>query len=113
VDPVTALIVNKNLDGLAMRAVVTADNIANANAPGFRPSRISFEAALRGAAAQGLGAVARVQPQLVSDAAPGGDGPRLDQELATAAETSMRYAALINLLGRQMQISHLAIRGGQ
>jgi flagellar basal-body rod protein FlgB len=113
VDPVTALIVNKNLDGLAMRYLATADNIANANAPGFRPAHVSFEAALRGAASQGGRQVQQVQPLLVRDASASADGPRLDQELATAAETSMRYAALINLLGRQMQISHLAVRGGQ
>jgi flagellar basal-body rod protein FlgB len=113
VDPVTALIVNKNLDGLSMRALATADNIANANSRGFRPSRVTFEEALRGAAASGMDAVRQVRPQLVRDGAAAGGEPRLDQELATAAETSMRYSALINLIGRQMQISHIAVRGGQ
>jgi flagellar basal-body rod protein FlgB len=113
VDPVTALIVNKNLDGLALRAVATAGNIANANSPGFVTSRVTFEDALRHAAALGPGAVRQVQPQLVREASAQGSPPRLDQELATAAETSMRYSALINLLGRQMQISHIAMRGGQ
>jgi flagellar basal-body rod protein FlgB len=112
-DPITALIVNKNLDGLVMRSLATADNIANANSPGFRPAHVTFEDALRGAAGRGADAIGRVQPQLVRDGTALGDGPRLDQELATAAETSMRYAALVNLLGRQLQVSHIAIRGGQ
>jgi flagellar basal-body rod protein FlgB len=34
-------------------------------------------------------------------------------EMANAAETSTRYAALIDILGRQMQIERIAIRGGQ
>jgi flagellar basal-body rod protein FlgB len=38
---------------------------------------------------------------------------RLDLELATASETGLRYAALLDLLGRQLQISRIAIRGGQ
>lgn len=114
VDPITALIVQKNLDGLAMRQLATANNIANANSPGFRPQRVAFEAALRTAAARGPVAMEQLHPQLVeSEQAAFGDGVRLDQELATAAETSLRYAALINLLGRQMQLSHLAVRGGQ
>lgn len=111
-DPITAIIVNKNLDGLAMRALATADNIANANSQGYRAVRVTFEDALRDAAGFGSQAVRRLEPQMVRDGVTQGD-IRLDQELATAAETSMRYSALINLLGRQMQISHIAIRGGQ
>jgi flagellar basal-body rod protein FlgB len=112
VDSITAIIVNKNLDGLAMRALATAENIANANSQGYRAVRVTFEDALRGAAEFGSQAVRRIEPRMVRDGAPQAD-IRLDQELATAAETSMRYSALITLLGRQMQISHLAIRGGQ
>lgn len=111
-DSITAIIVNKNLDGLAMRALATADNIANANSQGYRAARVDFEGALREAAGLGSQAVRQVEPQLVREGAPQGE-IRLDQELATAAETSMRYAALINLLARQMQISRTAIRGGQ
>ena len=114
-DPITALIVQKNLDGLAMRQLATADNIANSNAPGFRPSRVTFERALRSAASQGSAALRQVQPRFEQVPLSGafGGGARLDQELATAAETSLRYAALVNLLGRQLQLSHLVVRGGQ
>jgi len=37
------------LDGLSMRAKVRANNIANAETPGFRAKRVDFEAALRDA----------------------------------------------------------------
>ena len=42
-----------------------------------------------------------------------GDEPRLDLELETAASTASRYSALLNLLGREMQIGRLAIQGSQ
>lgn len=41
------------LNGLAVRADVTANNIANASLPGFRPSRVSFETQLAGALRSG------------------------------------------------------------
>ena len=112
-DQVSAILINKALDGLAMRATATADNIANAGSVGFRPARVTFEEALRGAAEEGPQAIRAVSPEIErSDLPPGGE-VRLDLELATATETSLRYAALLNLLNRQMQISRSVIRGGQ
>jgi len=37
------------LDGFALRQRVIADNIANVDTPGFRPSSVEFESALRDA----------------------------------------------------------------
>jgi flagellar basal-body rod protein FlgB len=111
-DPISALLINRVLDGLSMRQQATAHNIANAGSPGFRPIRVTFEDALRDAAALGPDAISRISPRMTeSQAAPG--EMRLDLELATAAETGLRYGALIDLLGRQMAISRAAIRGGQ
>lgn len=111
-DPISASLIARALDGLSLRQMATAENIANANSPDFRPVRVTFEEALRLAAPQGREAIARVRPD-ISRAPAGEGGMRLDLELATAAETSLRYAALIDLLGRQFQIGRIAIRGGQ
>jgi flagellar basal-body rod protein FlgB len=113
-DPVTPLLITKALDGLWARQVATAQNVANAGSPGFRPVRVSFEQALQAAASGGPEAIRGVRPTFVEDAAvDGGSELRLDLELATASDTSMRYAALLDLLGRQLQISRTIIRGGQ
>jgi flagellar basal-body rod protein FlgB len=105
-------LINKALDGLTMRSVATAQNIANANSPGYRPVKVTFEGALRSAAGKGdLPALKAIVPNFARGDA--NSELRLDLELATASETSMRYAALIDLLGRQMQISRIVIRGGQ
>lgn len=110
-DRLSAQLMIKALDGLSARAVVTAENIANAGTPGYRPLRLSFESALA-AAAGNEAAVRAVRPTI--DRAPA-DSPqadlRLDLELATAASTSLRYAALIDLLNRQLQLQSLAISG--
>ena len=113
-DPISALLINKVLDGLSMRAIATSQNIANANSPNYRPLRVTFEEALRTAATRGDDAIRSVEPSVKQvETAAAGKEMRLDLELATASETAMRYSALIDLLSRQMQISQIAIRGGQ
>jgi flagellar basal-body rod protein FlgB len=113
-DPVSALLMNKALDGLSLRAIVTAQNIANASSTDYRPLRVTFEEALRAAAQDGQDAVRAVDPKVrPAETTASGKEMRLDLELATASATAMRYAALIDMLGRQMQISQIVIRGGQ
>jgi flagellar basal-body rod protein FlgB len=112
-DPTSAILITKALDGLYARSQATAQNVANANSPGFRPVRVSFEEALKAAALKGPEAVRDFTATVAqAPAGPGGE-MRLDLELATASETGLRYAALLDLLGRQLQLSRTVIRGGQ
>lgn len=113
-DPVTPLLIAKALDGLHARQKVTAENIANAGTPNYRPLAVSFEASLKVAAAQGPDAIALVAPRthLAPEAAIPGE-LRLDLEIATAAQTSMRYGALIDFLGRQMALHRAVVSGGR
>lgn len=110
-DAITAAVTIKALDGLTDRSIVTAQNIANANTPGYRPLRVTFEGALIGASNKGLGAIrgvtSKVEAVTETDGRPA--DLRLDLELATASETAMRYAALIEVLNREMQIDGLAV----
>ncbi len=113
-DPISSVLINRSLDGLSMRYLATAENIANVNSRGFRPLKVTFEESLRTALSGGAEAVRRVKPRVERSALAAGEGEmRLDLELATASATAMRYAALVDLLGRQMQISRTVIRGGQ
>lgn len=108
----TAILLIKELDGLSARAVATAQNIANANTPGYRPLRVSFEQALATADADGSANAAT--PPVLVDSIPFGarDGElRLDMELATASATAQRYGALVDVLDRQLQLQSLAITG--
>lgn len=109
----SAAIMVKALDGLSARAAATSQNIANAQTPGYRPARISFEAALTAAATLGPEAVGAVQPEIRFDAAGASAGVRLDQELATAASTALRYGAIVEMLSRQLQLQSLAVTGGR
>jgi flagellar basal-body rod protein FlgB len=112
-DPISAAMVTKALDGLSMRMAATASNIANTNSADHRPQLVRFEDRLRVASREGLAAIRAVRPQVEESAAGRGDGPRMDLELASATDTALRYNALVNLLGRQMEISRAVVRSGQ
>ena len=108
----TAVLAIKALDLLDQRAAVTAENIANAGTPGYRPLRLSFEDALKAAAAQGDDAVRQLQPTVERTVTNTGNGElRADLEMATASATAGRYSALVEVLNRELQIDSLAITG--
>lgn len=109
-----AILALKALDGLSTRAEVTARNIANAGTPGYRSLHVTFEGALSAAAGQGGAAVAGVSPRV--DLAPprgGSSALRLDLEMQTASATALRYAAVIQVLDREMQLRALALSQGK
>lgn len=108
-EPISTNIILKALDGLSARATVTAQNIANANSPGYRPLKVSFEEALRKAASAGVEAIQGVEPRI---SAASDSDLRIDLELATATSTSGRYQTLVELLNRQLQIDSVALSSG-
>ena len=113
-NPISAALLTKSLDGLALRLEVTAANIANASTRGFQPSRVTFEDSLRDAATRGAAAIVGVTPRIeAAGAARVGDEPRLDLELDTAAATAGRYSAIIEFLAREMDIARAAVAGGR
>lgn len=111
-EPISAALILKALDGLSLRATATAQNIANANTPDYRPIKVTFEEALARAAPNGLTGINGVVPQ-ISPAVDqyGGVGMRLDLELATASATAGRYGALVEVMNRQLQIHAIALSG--
>lgn len=99
----------KAMDGLALRQSVTAENIANASTPNYRPMRVTFEGALAEAARTGGGDISRLSPKIVPDDRADVTGAmRLDLELVDAASTAGRYGALINILSRQLELQGMA-----
>lgn len=104
----------KAMDGLSMRQSAIAQNIANSNSETFAIRSVNFEEALREAAKDGPEAVRSMMIEMDQNTAqvPGGE-IRLDLEMQSATSTAARYSALADLIGRQMQISRAAVRGGR
>lgn len=110
-EEISAAILKKSLDGLAMRYAFAAQNVANANSPGYQPVKVVFEEALRTASRLGPDAVARVPIMTLTTTSPQTD-MRLDLELADASQTSLRYRALLDVLGRELALQRTVISQG-
>lgn len=109
-DALSATIIRSALDGLAMRQAYVAQNVANASSPDFAPFKVDFEEKLASASSQGMAAIRDVKPEV--SRGPAG-ALRLDLELATAAQTAMRFGALVDVMGRQMSLTMSVIREGR
>jgi flagellar basal-body rod protein FlgB len=112
VDEVSTALITRALEGLNQRYLFTAQNIANANTPDYRPTRVSFEESLRAAAERGAEAIRAVERRVFVEEASENESMRLDLELATASQTAIRYRALIDILGRQMTLQRALLAAG-
>lgn len=113
-DAISSAIISKALDGLSVRQNFIAQNLANANSPGYRPVEVTFENSLKAAASKGLQAIENTQVKTrYAVTAETSEGTRLDMDLAIAAQTSMRYSGLIEVMDRQMSLMRTVIKGGQ
>lgn len=122
---VTPQLVSLALDVAALRQQVIANNIANANTPGFRPQRVRFEqildqAALLTSDRPGDASLARQVGDLRERLAGGelieASGEQkvaLDMEMAKLAENVLRYQALLEGLGKRGSIVKLAVTEGR
>lgn len=111
---VSQILTMKAMDALALRQTAIAENIANSNSASWVVKSVDFEAALREAAAAGPDAIRNFRAEMRGDGPEvSGDDIRLDLEMQSASATAMRYAALSDILGRQMQLARAAVRGGQ
>ena len=118
IDGSTVALIGKALDATAMRQQAVAQNIANANSPGYRRLGVSFEQQLSQLRSQ-LADGQAVRPAQVDalqarlDTVDGGDKVALDQEIADLSATTLHQQALLKALNRHYAILGVAINGGK
>lgn len=129
-DPVTALL-TRALDAEALRQRVIANNIANLNTPGFKRSRVNFQAFMEAATqADASGHLKRTDPRHIPGR-PGGGGPPgveqvretsqradgnnvdLDREMLEMVENVLAFQTISQLRSKKSGIMSLVIRGGR
>lgn len=115
-DPVAAAL-STALDGLALRQRVAANDIANADTPGFTASKVDFEDSLRTALDDGsltggpLGTdLATVEPTFGPPSA-NGNNVDLGTEEMTAMQATFRYQLLSRAVGDRYGLVTTAIGG--
>jgi flagellar basal-body rod protein FlgB len=109
----TQMILDRAISGATLRNAVLADNVANADTPGFQPSDVNFHAALKGAIGSGASAIEAVQfePESGPPVALRADGNGVDAEAESAklAENGLELSALVQVASARVQIMRSAM----
>jgi len=122
----------KTLDAQALRQRAHAQNIANAETPGYRRVAVDFEGELKSVLDQGgIGDIrrtderhmevggagslqtlqAKIRKEALDPNGTGVNGVNIDLEMAEMAETQLRYMTALELLKRRYMSLKSAIRG--
>ena len=118
IDSVTLALVKSALDAGALRQVAHANNIANANTPGYKPLAVSFEERLSAAReAVGAGNASQLSSADIPVAVMYTDTavtalPGMDSEVASASKNALHYQALTRVLSHQYGLMNLALSNG-
>jgi flagellar basal-body rod protein FlgB len=114
---VTQKTLERALLGASLRERALANNVANANTPGFKRSDLDFHGALRSALGGGASSVERAEfaPErdLTTAARADGNNVDIDLEMAGLSETSLTYQALVSVAAARARMLGTAIGGRQ
>jgi flagellar basal-body rod protein FlgB len=108
--------IEKAMQGSLLRQQVLANNIANANTPGYQRSDVDFQSALAQAFSSGTPSTSQLEqitfsPQVAATGAMQVDGNTVDinTENADLSENTLDYQALESVMGTRMSILKTAI----
>lgn len=109
----TQLLLQRAISGANLRNTVLANNLANADTPGFQPADVDFHAALQGAIGGGESVIAATEfaPEQGPEQALRADGNGVDPEAESAklAENGLELNALVEVAGARVQIMRTAL----
>jgi flagellar basal-body rod protein FlgB len=99
------------ISGSSLRQATLAQNIANANTPGYRRKDVDFHSALSAAMADGDPGGAQFSAQVDSTGPVRADGNSvdIDAESAKAAQNALEYDALVSVARGRIDIIKAAM----
>jgi len=104
---------NRAIAGTSLRQTAIANNLANADTPGYQREDVDFHSALKSAISQGTAAVNAVDPRVQADpTAPlryDGSNIDTDKENAAMAENGIEQEALVNVAKARLDILKTAL----
>jgi len=105
-------VLRRAMDAYGLRQRSTASNVANLDTPGYRRIDVHFEEALQRARRRYRAGFTLQQPQETRarlEVAP--EGPVLEDELMTLADTQMRVTLVVRALQHTFRNLRMAITG--
>jgi flagellar basal-body rod protein FlgB len=111
----TLIGLERAMSGAMLRQQVLANNLANANTPGFKRSDVDFQGALaqafsRNAGAGGIGATPfAVEQETNTTVRADGSNVDVDTEMANLAQNSLAYTAYTSVVTARIKILETAM----
>jgi flagellar basal-body rod protein FlgB len=103
--------ISASLDGLAAQERITAQNLANADTPGYIAGRVDFESSLKNAIASGdpskfaISTAPSTDPTNVD-----GNNVSVDEESVTLTGTALQYQLMTSAMNNELHILHESMR---
>jgi flagellar basal-body rod protein FlgB len=111
----TDLSLQAAIRGASLRQTALAQNLANANTPGYQRKDVDFESSLRAAMANGTNPDSLqfgVTTDPSSPMQPDGNSVDIDVESSKLAENGLSYESLVSVSKGRIEILQSAIGGG-
>lgn len=108
----TAVMVESALDGLSMRHMAIASNIANAHTQSYRPMQVEFEsqvAALRSSGMLG----SNVTPHITYGTNTAGGSNAVDINMVLLNQNTLQYQSLIKGMGHYLGMMSAVLKEGR
>ncbi|MBS4054451.1 MAG: flagellar basal body rod protein FlgB [Thermaerobacter sp.] len=110
-------LLHRSLDVAALRQRTIANNVANANTPGFKRSFVSFEEHVEGAMARRSLTARDLQPRLQQDRSTSmredGNNVSVEHEMVLMAANTVQYQALAQQLSSRLSLLRYVINDGR
>lgn len=108
---VTMQTIQAALGGLMARQRVIAENVANADTPGYLAGRVSFEDNLRSAVSEGAPSAMHVSTSRSTEAPKvNGNNVQIDDENVSLIETTLRYQLMVDAMNTKFRILQNSMR---
>lgn len=100
------------VDGLSQQQQAIANNLANADTPGFIAQNVDFQSSLSNAidSANGGTATVAVTPSTTTPG-PNGNNVDMSSQLAQAEQTTLQYQTMVDMLNAQFRLVEGAAGG--
>ncbi len=103
--------IQASLDGLAARQRITAENIANAEVPGYLAGRVDFESSLRDALEQAdLSDLSVNTSTSLAPTGMNGNNVNLDEESVSLIDTGLRFQMMTEAMNAKFHLLKTSLR---
>jgi flagellar basal-body rod protein FlgB len=103
--------IQASLDGLAARERITAQNLANADTPGYIAGRVDFESSLRKAIAGGDPSGFSISTSTSTDPSNiNGNNVSVDSESVSLTDTALHFQLMTEAMNNTFHVLHEAMR---